>query len=301
MTSGCRVRAGLFFAVLAGLCGCGVKTAAPVGYFGPTQTIDQVIAGVNANNSQIKSLWAHVGYFEATAVDAKTGKTSFVNANQGTLLYQADDQLRLKCNKDVADLFDLGSNGKTFWFRQIPDPPTFWWGDLSQVHSASTEQIPVRPDLILDVLGVLSIDQNLTDDPAPVMRFNNDDDSYMIVWQTKLADRWVAQREIWYDRATLQPQRVLLFDENGRVVLRAKLEKFVPVAVDGEDRSKWPRTPTILLFFLPDRQTHIRIELQDVALQHNGFPKPVSFRMPDPAVLAGAGVKVINVDEDSNR
>ena len=63
------------------------------------------------------------------------------------------------------------------------------------------------------------------------MRFNNDADAYMFLWNVKLPDRWAVQKEIWYDRATLLPKLVLLFDENGRVVLRAYLSNYKSVEV----------------------------------------------------------------------
>jgi hypothetical protein len=48
----------------------------------------------------------------------------------------------------------------------------------------------------------LTIPTNFLQQPSPVMLFNNDYDAYMILWTVMLPDRWVAQREIWYDRKT---------------------------------------------------------------------------------------------------
>jgi len=49
------------------------------------------------------------------------------------------------------------------------------------------------------------------------------------VWNVRVPDRYVAQKEVWYDRKTKLPIKVLLFDPNGRVVLRADLSKHKPV------------------------------------------------------------------------
>ncbi len=53
--------------------------------------------------------------------------------------------------------------------------------------------------MVLEVLGVGMIGSNFLAPPAPVMRFNNDTHAYMFVWSVPLADRWAAQKEIWYD------------------------------------------------------------------------------------------------------
>src|SRR5947208_7160754 len=84
----------LFPFTLALLAGCHGASAPPTprGYFGPTETMAQVVAAINANNKQIPTLWADP-YFEATIVDEKH-QSHFVNG-EATLVYEAPKKLRL--------------------------------------------------------------------------------------------------------------------------------------------------------------------------------------------------------------
>ena len=231
-------------------------------------------------------------------VDPQTHKSQYVNG-YGNLLYRAPDSLRLTAKKELTDLFDMGTNGENFWLRVVPGEDTFWYGSYSDEGQAGENPIPLRPDLFLEVLGIRPIDSALTQPPVPVMRFNNDADAYMVVWQSRAGDHWAAQKEIWYDRATLHAELVLLFDGEGRVELRAWLSNYQPVRVEDESRDLWPVAATSYRLFFPQTGTKMTFDLSDVEVSHNGFPKAVSFRMPDPKQMAASGVKVIPVNEKS--
>jgi hypothetical protein len=139
------------------------------------------------------------------------------------------------------------------------------------------------------------IPENFTQLPAPVMRFNNDADAYMFIWNGKLPDRWVAVKEVWYDRRTLLPRLVLLFDENGRIVLRAYLSNPRRVKVENLPEDQWPMVATEYRLYFPDSGSTLSLHLTDVALHgpHN-VPNDRSFRF-DPERTGTS--KVIQLDE----
>src|SRR5688572_33205222 len=105
------------------------------------------------------------------------------------------------------------------------------------------QPIPIRPDLLMEVLGVFTIDPNLQRFPAPVMRFNNDEDAYMFTWIMPQVDRFVAVKEVWYDRKTMRPRLVNLFGREGRILLRAYLSKHRPVKIEGVAEDQQPTVP----------------------------------------------------------
>ena len=253
--------------------------------------IEQVVAGVNANAEQIPTLRGG-GSFEAWIKD--NDKTHFVNG-EVTLLYSQPRSLRLIGKKDIAgQVFEIGSNEERYWVIIRGDEDTMWTGTFANIDHVDPKQIPVQPDLLLEVLGVQPIPTNLLQQPVPVMRFNNDSDSYMLVWTIKLADKWAAQKEIWYDRATLLPKLVLLFDENGRVILRAYLANHKPVEVENSPREKWPKVATSYRLLFPESGSKMTISLDDVALKRNNAPNAHSFTYPGEK----AGVShVIQLDE----
>jgi hypothetical protein len=117
----------------------------------------------------------------------------------------------------------------------------------------------------------------------------------MIVWNAPLSDRWAVQKEVWYDRATKLPVKVLLFDANGRVVLRADLSKHVPVQIEGVAPEKPPKVATNYRLYFRESRTSVRLELDRPQLRQGNVPNDRSFAFPSEQ---NAGVsKVIQVDE----
>ena len=127
------------------------------------------------------------------------------------------------------------------------------------------------------------------------MRFNAISRAYMFVWSVPLRDRWAAQKEIWYDLDTKLPRRVLLFDENGREWVRAKLSKHAPVELPNVPAERWPKVARLYEIFFPDSGSSMRFELDDVAPERKGVPaRPGSIKFPqDPSVA-----HVIQLDRD---
>jgi hypothetical protein len=107
----------------------------------------EVIARVNRNNDQLPTLWAR-HEFDASVVDPQTHKSQYVNG-YGNLLYKSPDSLRLTAQKEVTDLFDMGTSPENFWLRIVPGTDTFWFGSYSDQTAQGAAQIPLRPDLIL--------------------------------------------------------------------------------------------------------------------------------------------------------
>jgi hypothetical protein len=182
----------------------------------------------------------------------------------------------------VGPVFELVSNPERYWvIAGLPDKNTMWHGRYASFDRVDKSQIPVRPDLVLEVLGIQSIATNLLQPPVPVMRFNNDEDVYMLVWNAPLADRWIAVKEIWYDRETLLPRAVVLFDENGRIVLRAYLLEHQPVEVEGVPKDQWPRVATVYRLFFPQTGSTMKFDLKTALETKRGnIPSARTFAFP---------------------
>jgi hypothetical protein len=260
------------------LAGCPPKPEPPHGYFGPTEPMYDVVTAINNNNLPLKTLWAR-HYFEANVVD-DNGHAHFVNGD-GVLLYARPRKLRLVGTKDIAGtIFEVGSNPDRYWLTLIPDTDTMWWGLSRNIGKPCVKDVPIRPELILEVLGIEPIDTNFLNPPAPTMRFNNDADAYMFVWNMPSPDRWISQREIWYDRQTKRPRLVLLFDNDGRIVLRAYLSKHKPVRVPDLPEESWPVVATHYELFFPASKASITLDLRDMRLSNRGAPNERTFAFP---------------------
>jgi hypothetical protein len=257
------------------ICGCIIGCArdrarVQRGYYGPTESMSEVVAQINRNNAAVPTLRA-TGNFEANVVDQ--GKKRFVNGDI-TVLYRRPAEVRLVGKKDIAgQVFDAASNGERYWLIVKGEVDTMWHGAVGNLDRVDPKDIPVRPDLLVEILGLSELSRSFLESPAPTMRFNNDEDVYAFNFNVRLPDRWAVQKEVWYDRETKLPRLILLFDENGRIVVRTYLSNHRPVGRDARDASG-PKVATRYQVYFPDTQTTMRIDLDDLALQSGNPPVP---------------------------
>ncbi len=210
-------------------------------YVSPSETLTlaQLIAALNERAGQIPSLYLQgvgdMGGFEARLREGREQPARFLNG-EIRAMYLAPDRLRLLGGKDLAGtVFDLGSDGVQFWMH-LPTEKQLYYGTFAGLDPENARQLPIRPDLMLEVLGVAPMSTDFTSAPVPTLRYNPDSDSYMLLWSEPSAqppERWVVVKEVWYDRKTLLPTLVILFDEHGDPLLRAYLSRHHPVGGEG--------------------------------------------------------------------
>lgn len=280
-----RLGAIVFLTSFLSLTGCINHHTKPA-YFGPTLPLHDVIQQINEKNAPIDTLWSS-GTFSAHLIDPETGKTTSGDGDI-TALYAKEKSLRLSAKVLGEKVFDLGSNDDRYWLIIPGKTDTMWWGYHRLIGSQRAGRLPVRPDLLIQVLGIGHLNADLLKEPAPTLRFNNDEDCYMITWTVRLSDRWAIQKEVWYDRQTLRPKLVLLFDADGRVTLRAYL--LDPQPVEGY--------PAVTLasrydMFFPESKSTFSIHLQDLRRSKPNLPGPKTFQFPESPDVS----KIIAVDE----
>jgi hypothetical protein len=261
----------------------------------------ELIDRINRNNAALPTLYAKHD-FEGDFFDPRTKKSRFLNGSGDLFLLKPRDML-FRARKDpVGDIFQMGSTQEQFWFTALEGEKGMWWGHHRNAGKPCMREMPVRPDLVGEVLGIYDIAPDLKQAPFPTMRFNSDAKSYMLVWNAPLADRWYAEKEIWYDQRTLRPTLVLLFDRDGKIVLRAYLAKHKQVEVEGAPQAQWPWVATNYRLFFPETRSKMTIDLSDLALRtKTGQPKPGMIRFPEDVDVPESKVVQIDVDCDKER
>lgn len=263
------------FAALSMLSGCCPPAPPPPGvYYGPTDPMWKVVDEINRNSGKIPSLWSQQMSYTATLVDRERQSSQSVSGD-GRMIFRRPMTLLIKGDEAiVGPIFQLGSNDDEFWVRVYPGDSVEWWGHYRNLGKACCGSIPIRPDLVMEVLGLSIFDSNLLNEPAPIMRFNNEADAYTFLWSVRAPDRRVAQKEIWYDRASKLPVRVLLFDDDGRCLLQARLSKHIRVETPGAPPESWPRAAGHYELFFPDEGTRMSFDFAALATQ------PTKGRLP---------------------
>jgi hypothetical protein len=275
--------------VLAGCC----ATPAPVErYTGPTESMAAVVAQVNENNSHLDHFHAVLRY-SAAIVDPERHETQRVSGDGG-LLYSRPQSLLLRGKKDlVGPVFELGSNDSVFWFKVLVGDSAEWWGHYRNLGKPCCKPIPIRPDLVLEVLGVSMFDKNLLAEPVPVMRFDNDTDAYVFVWSKMGHDHWYPWKEIAYDRRTKLARVVKLYDEDGRVLLRAELSEYAPASVANLPEAQWPMLARHYELVFLENGSHMEFDFTGV--KFTPAPRSESFVRP---VLKDTERDPIQIDRD---
>jgi hypothetical protein len=242
----------------------------------------------------VPTLWATMHFWEADLYD-EAHKHTYVNGDGGSLMFRKPGDLYLTATRPGMEVLNLGSNGDTFWVQAAKD--TLWWGRYKNLGLQCAKEIPIRPDLLIEVLGISEFNTDLMQAPVPTMRFNNDADAYMFTWHVpspSLPRRWITEKEVWYDRKSHLPTAVLLFDEDGRILLRAYLSDHKPV--EGTEKDHPAQVATKYSLFFPPSGSRFNFQLEeDIYLQYNKRPADVNFRFDSEKSNA---VKKIQIDEN---
>src|SRR4051794_40517057 len=98
------------------LTGCGAPNARGIqntGYFGPTESMEQVVQAINRNNNKLPTLFASLDSFEAHIVDDR-GK-AIDEVFGGQVLYRSPRELRVVGTKALGAVVEIGSNNLDYW------------------------------------------------------------------------------------------------------------------------------------------------------------------------------------------
>jgi hypothetical protein len=285
------------FLTIAGCCPHPPPVKPP--YVGQTDPMETVIAAINHNSGRIPTLWTQLN-FSATLVDPQKHTDSV--SGDGALLYTWPRSLLLSGNKDIAgEVFQLGSNDTAFWvkLRSGGDSYNFWWGHYANLGKPGCKPIPIRPDMVLHVLGIGVYPPNFLEQPVPVMRFDNENDVYIFDHNIQTGDRWETQEEIWYDRATKLPTQVFLYGRDGRIALHANLSNPTAIPLSDTPKEQWPLIARHYDLSFPDTGSKISFDFDEPALSHTvhhiTVPNAGSFELNVPDQ---PNIKVIQIDAD---
>ncbi len=163
----------------------------------PGAGLEQVIAAVNRNNSQIQALFSN---------SASLSGPGFPTLH-AHLAYQRPRNFRLKAEIGYWPEIDLGSNDERFWFwiKRNQPPAVYFCRHDQYPTSRARQMIPIDPNWLIEALGTLELNPAL-----PYQEPIRDKDNRIVIramqetpegpiWRVTIIDAvsaWVMEQQI---------------------------------------------------------------------------------------------------------
>ena len=255
--------------------GCGPARRPQALALAPVLSPDKVLAAHNAWADSIQHIWSRAAVLlNFPTIDTRADRMQ--QDLDGHLFVVKPDRLYLHGQVLGQEVFVTGMNAETYWLWIRPKVNTVWVGARG---GPSERRFVVSPEDLMSALGLFRIDLK----PGEPAVFTAQDRCYFLSEERQTGAARVPSRRIWFDRVTLRPARVDLYDESGKCLLMAELLKYERVG--GADVCTVYRAR-----FYGDREVDLVLQLSAVSLEKAPNPKVFEYRVPP-------GAKVIDIDK----
>ncbi len=210
---------------LVGLVGCGPK---PHVVEPPKDDLPMhlVIARVNANNRMMDFL-LRAGGVSATVKYVDEGGPASLELS-GILLYRKprDLYLGLKHTLDVTPVMEIGSNDEQFWVWKRQKERRYWWGEHERMGDVVEASIPVRPDHLLEVLGLEDLPTETTGPDGPLFWIGSSRYELIFLDRDDTGQSYITRTIDIDRREPFLVRSIVHFRPDGHPVMSAKLFRY---------------------------------------------------------------------------
>lgn len=215
----------------------------------PQVPVERLVAEHNSNAERVPRLWARVRMSVTLENDdgwAFTwGSASPLAAPNGLLLLgkgqrPAGPHDFVLIGREIAgvELFRLGSSaeqGVYYFWHTLRGGGEAYWGRQELAGAPRIEGLPFDPNQLLAVLTVSELPRDLSKLPSVALTMSRDPQAYVLTYVDRLpaSGRIGFRRRMyfrWADGEPRRPFRVEFLSPDGRVVMRAELSDYAPVA-----------------------------------------------------------------------
>lgn len=129
----------------------------------------------------------------------------------------------------------FGSNSDLYWLYLRPDQDTYRWGEHANVEQVADSELPLRPDQLIEALGLNGLPETATDiELLGLVQRVEPDWQQMIFVQPGPDGQPLLIKECWLERYDRRlPRQILFRDRLGRVHMHATLDDYAPIRVEG--------------------------------------------------------------------
>jgi len=222
----------------------------------PPAPLAEVVARVNANNQRVEGVYgAHCAL--AGVLSDENGRARRVDM-QGPLRYGKPRQfyLDLKAFGGLAGGATIGSNAERYWVAiDGGELDNFVWGKYEHLDEPDVREFPLRPDLLMEALGVNPLPAARGGLLEPVRRSSSDYDELIYLRFTE-DGRLVIDREYYLDRRPpFLIRRIVMRDAVGAEAMEARLNDYKRIGGDG------PLTAKTIQLSWPAQQARLELKL----------------------------------------
>jgi len=229
---------------------------------GPVSAPAEVIAAHNAWADSIRHIWSRAAVTINVPIDKKREQHDL----DGHFFIAKPDRLFVHGQVLGQDVFRLGMNAERFWLWIRPGVNTVWTGRRG---GKGERDFLLSPADLMAAYGMSRID--LARDAAA--EFVAGRRHYVLTEQQRAGGALLPHRRIWFDRTTLRPVRVDLFDDVGRRLVMAELLAYQAVG-------DTPVCTTYRARFYGDEDVALVLRLSRVSLEKKPNPRLFEYRLP---------------------
>ncbi|MBE3095685.1 MAG: hypothetical protein IMZ44_00985 [Planctomycetes bacterium] len=201
---------------IAAAAGCGpMRAPAAQAAVAPRLSPAEVIERHNAWADSVQQLWSRAAVGLVMPRNEGRGNRARYDMD-GHLFLVKPDRLFLHGQILGQEVFKMGTGGERFWLWIRPKVNTVWTGRRG---GEGERRFILAPDDLMLAMGMFRIDLS----PEAPAEFEAQPHAYVLTIQQRLGAALLPQRRIWFDRRTLRPIRVDLFDEGGTAIVMAEL------------------------------------------------------------------------------
>lgn len=219
-----------------------------------------VIGRLNSNSAGTDFLVKAYGI--ATIEIRQDGQPKQYTAG-ATIFHRYPRRLYMKMAHTLDDRrrIEVGSNDVEFWLWDQTEPGRYryYWGRHENMKSVESEDLPIRPDHLVDLTGLFQVPM-LTHSPKDPV-FRAEPEFYeLLYFEETVEGEWYLHKAVRIDRRNPPfPNQILMYDPGGYPIMKAELKDYRPmtevdrrIQVPHEIRAEWLKASTRLVLDLDE-------------------------------------------------
>jgi hypothetical protein len=187
-----------------------------------------VVARVNQNVRAMNFLLRAGSVSANGKVVRGSGKTESFDA-LGTLYFRQPCNLYMQLSHTLAGKIEIGSNDQEFWYWERFEHPRYFTGRHSYLVKPWETEVPLRPDQILDMLGLRELPATTAGKEGPTFQVGPDN-YYMTFLDRDDRNRMYIFKKLAISRrAPFLVSGVTYYNPDGRAWMQAEIGNYRPV------------------------------------------------------------------------